>query len=166
MAKLIIIRGNSASGKTSTAKLLQDKLGEGTILVSQDMLRREMLRVKDKVGNVSTELLRTMIVFGMTHCKYVIVEGILTKSKHGDMLIEMINKYQNDAYVYYFDIPFEETLKRHQYKKNVDFGETEMRQWFLDKDLLGIDNEYVITEEFNQNQILELIKRQVMEVEQ
>ncbi|WP_414050846.1 kinase [Macrococcus animalis] len=166
MAKLIIIRGNSASGKTSTAKLLQDKLGEGTILVSQDLLRREMLREKDKVGNLSTELLRTMIVFGMTHCKYVIVEGILTNRKHGDMLIEMIKQYHNDTYAYYFDIPFEETLRRHQYKKNVDFGEVEMRRWFIDKDFLGTENEYVITEAFSQNQILELIKRQVMEVEQ
>lgn len=161
MAKLIILRGNSASGKTSTAKILQDKLGEGTILLSQDMLRREMLRVKDKVGNISTELLRTMIEFGMNHCNYVVVEGILTKGKHGDMLIEMINKYQDDTYVYYFDIPFEETLRRHQFKKDVDFGEEEMRQWFLDKDFLGVDGEQVITEELTQCEIIEMIIKTV-----
>lgn len=37
MAKLVILRGNSGSGKTSTAKLLQEALGEGTMLISQDL---------------------------------------------------------------------------------------------------------------------------------
>lgn len=162
MAKLMILRGNSGSGKTSTAKLMQEALGEGTILISQDLLRREMLHVKDKVGNVSTELLRTMIEFGMEHCKYVVVEGILTRRKHGDMLIEMVNKYNDTSYVYYFDIPFEETLRRHQYKQNVEFGEDEMRQWFLDKDYLEVEGEYIITEELSQKEIIEMIKGQMM----
>ncbi|WP_414047576.1 kinase [Macrococcus equi] len=161
MAKLIILRGNSASGKTTTAKLLQEALGEGTIFISQDMLRRKMLRVKDKVGNVSTELIRTMIEFGMKHCKYVIVEGILTRRKHGNMLIELIQQFRDDVYVYYFDIPLEETLRRHQYKKGVDFGEIEMRQWFLDKDFLGVEEEYVITKDLSQSEIVELIRIQV-----
>ena len=34
---LIILRGNSGCGKTSTAHLLQRQLGYGTMLVSQDV---------------------------------------------------------------------------------------------------------------------------------
>ena len=48
---LIILRGNSGCGKTSTARLLQCHLGYDTMLVSQDMVRREILRVKDGDSN-------------------------------------------------------------------------------------------------------------------
>ena len=47
MAKLIILRGNSGSGKTTIAKKLQKNFGHGTLLISQDVVRREMLYVKD-----------------------------------------------------------------------------------------------------------------------
>lgn len=47
VATLIIIRGNSASGKSTIAKQLQAELGEDTLLLSQDYLRREMLGTKD-----------------------------------------------------------------------------------------------------------------------
>ncbi|MBM3210138.1 hypothetical protein FJZ39_02255 [Candidatus Saccharibacteria bacterium] len=52
-AKLIIIRGNSGSGKSTIAKRLQHKLDYGTMLVSQDVVRREILRCKDTPGNPS-----------------------------------------------------------------------------------------------------------------
>ena len=36
MGKLIILRGNSGSGKTTVAKELQKKFGYNTMLISQD----------------------------------------------------------------------------------------------------------------------------------
>ena len=50
-SRLIILRGNSGCGKTTTAKLLQKEYGYGTMLVSQDVVRREMLHVKDEASN-------------------------------------------------------------------------------------------------------------------
>ena len=47
MKKLIILRGNSGSGKTTIAKELQKRFGRNTMLISQDMVRRDMLWVKD-----------------------------------------------------------------------------------------------------------------------
>ena len=41
MVKLIILRGNSGSGKTTIAKELQRKFGENTMLISQDVIRSE-----------------------------------------------------------------------------------------------------------------------------
>ncbi|WP_377890538.1 hypothetical protein [Alkalihalobacillus sp. R86527] len=35
ISKLIILRGNSASGKSTIAKALQNHYGDGTLLVSQ-----------------------------------------------------------------------------------------------------------------------------------
>ena len=54
---LIILRGNSGCGKPSTARLLQRQLGYGTMLVSQDVVRREILRVKDSESNPAIQLI-------------------------------------------------------------------------------------------------------------
>ncbi|WP_313075894.1 AAA family ATPase [Lacrimispora sp.] len=48
--RLIILRGNSGSGKSTTAKALQRKFGRGTLVISQDVIRRDMLWVKDVTG--------------------------------------------------------------------------------------------------------------------
>lgn len=45
MQKLIILRGNSGSGKTTVARLLQGKFGPNTMLISSDTVRMEMLHV-------------------------------------------------------------------------------------------------------------------------
>ena len=45
MPKLVIIRGNSGSGKTSVAKALQQKFGSNTMLLSHDMIRMNILHV-------------------------------------------------------------------------------------------------------------------------
>lgn len=43
MRKLIMIRGNSGSGKSSLAKALQRQFGRNTLMIPQDIVRREML---------------------------------------------------------------------------------------------------------------------------
>lgn len=58
---LIILRGNSGYGKTTTALALQRTLGEATLLVSQDVVRRDMLKVHDRDGNLSIELIRRLL---------------------------------------------------------------------------------------------------------
>ncbi|MGI2828254.1 AAA family ATPase, partial [Bacillus cytotoxicus] len=59
---LIIIRGNSGSGKSTVARQLQLLL-ENTLLVPQDVVRRDMLRVKDNVGNLSVELIKQIALY-------------------------------------------------------------------------------------------------------
>ena len=42
-----MLRGNSGSGKTTVAKALQELFGRGTMVLSQDMIRREVLKESD-----------------------------------------------------------------------------------------------------------------------
>ncbi|EKU44729.1 hypothetical protein C518_0335 [Lysinibacillus fusiformis ZB2] len=77
---LIIIRGNSDSGKTTIAKKLQDYVGHRTLLIAQDVVRRDMLKVHDREGNLSIELIRQIAEDGKGRCEVVIVEGIVYQS--------------------------------------------------------------------------------------
>jgi len=77
--KLIILRGNSCSGKSTIAKKLQIKLGYGTMLIPQDIIRRQIIRVKDSIGNPSIELIYRTALYGKEIGYDVILEGILTK---------------------------------------------------------------------------------------
>ena len=63
-SKIIILRGNSGSGKTTVAKELQKKLGRGTLLISQDVIRREMLWVKDGSDTKAVSLLIDLVKYG------------------------------------------------------------------------------------------------------
>ncbi len=105
-SKLIIIRGNSRSGKTTIAKSLQNQLGHGTLLVPQDVVRREMLKVHDREGNLSIDLIRQIAEYGKDKCEFVIVEGILYKSRYGEMLNNLIQFYNHKSYAYYYDLSF------------------------------------------------------------
>ena len=123
-SKLIIIRGNSGSGKTTIAKRLQNHFGEGTLLVSQDTVRREMLKVHDRKGNLSHDLIRQIAEYGKDRCEYVIVEGILSKQNYGEMMHNLIEFYNGKAYTYYFDLSFEKTVERHNSRsKAKEFGD-------------------------------------------
>lgn len=50
-SSLIIIRGNSASGKTALAEACREQLGSTqTLLLSQDVIRRQILHTHDHNG--------------------------------------------------------------------------------------------------------------------
>lgn len=74
VAKLIILRGNSGSGKTTTGKALQRKFGHGTMLISQDVVRREMLFVKDGPDTEASQLLKELTLYGKEHCNIIILK--------------------------------------------------------------------------------------------
>ena len=159
---LIIIRGNSGSGKTTTAKRLQQHLGRGTLIVSQDVVRRDMLKVQDRDGNLSMDLIRQITEYGRGKCEYVIVEGIFSEQRYGDMLRELIQFYNGKAHTYYYDLSFQETVRRHNSRsKKTEFGEESLRDWWNAEDYLRVDGEVQLTDEMTQDEIVEMILEQI-----
>ncbi|MER7922483.1 hypothetical protein ABTY96_05000 [Streptomyces sp. NPDC096057] len=55
--RLIVLRGNSASGKSAVATGLRERYGRGIALVRQDVLRREVLRERDLPGGANIGLI-------------------------------------------------------------------------------------------------------------
>lgn len=83
-SKLIILRGNSGSGKSSTAKLIQRKFGRGTLVIAQDTVRREMLWVKDEAGTKAVSLLIDLARYGKQNCEKITSE--LSLEETADMI--------------------------------------------------------------------------------
>ena len=161
-SKIIILRGNSGSGKTTVAKELQKKLGQGTLLISQDVIRREMLWVNDGLGTKASSLLSNLIMYGRDNCDFVILEGILNTKWYGELFEGIRNEYTS-IYAYYFDLPFDETLTRHQSRpQSSEFGEAEMKRWWNEKDYIDIIQEKTLTKEQSLNSTVTMIYNDVM----
>jgi len=115
--KIIVLRGNIASGKSTVAKNLRSKLGvENALIVSQDILSREILPYKD--GEISVPYMKVIIEeiiksANEINYPYLILEGIWLKRRYGDFFEELVKKYKdNNFFFYYFDISLDETLNR------------------------------------------------------
>lgn len=163
-SKIIILRGNSGSGKTTAAKALQRKFGRATLLISQDQIRREMLWVKDGPDTKALPFLMELIRYGRENCEVVILEGILYADWYRELFEQIKIEYDRRIYAYYYDIPFEETLDRHKTKPNCcDFGAEEMKQWWKEKDYIGIIPEKIVAKDFGLEDTVDLIYHDVMQ---
>ena len=155
MNKLIILRGNSGSGKTTVAGELQKRFGNNTLLISQDTVRRCMLRTGDGKDTPALPLLKTLLQYGKAHCGVVILEGILIADWYRPLFETAKELFGSEIYAYYFDIPFEETVKRHQTRPECrEFDEKAMRDWWKEKDYSDVLNEVSITADQDKESIV------------
>ena len=111
MPKLIILRGNSGSGKTTVAKALQEKFGPNTMLLSHDMVRMQILHVWSREGvEKSLPLMIQLLRYGRRHSEATILEGILPTADYLPLFEAAVEEYGPHIFAYYYDLPFEETL--------------------------------------------------------
>lgn len=163
ISTLVILRGNSGSGKTTLAHKLQQQLGRGTLVISQDVIRRTMLYASDSPDTPALPLLIDLIRYGRAHCPYVILEGILV-SEWYQPLFEACRQAFDRIHAYYYDIPFAETLRRHATKPNhADFGEADMRRWWKEKDLIGCIPEMMLTADLSHEDAMKMILTDIAE---
>ena len=68
----------------------------------------------------------------------VVVEGILHPDRYAEMLLQLVRDHRGSTRAYFWDLPFEETLRRHETKdKASEFGEAEMREWWYGAARIG-----------------------------
>lgn len=60
------------------------------------------------------------------------------------------------------NVSIDETLRRHESKPNAhEFGEPEMRRWYTEKDVLGLDEERLIPEKSSLTATVRRIKSEI-----
>ncbi|MGX9889412.1 AAA family ATPase [Streptomyces sp. NPDC002276] len=135
--RLIVLRGNSASGKSTVATALRERYGRGIALVRQDVLRREVLRERDVPGGANIGLIDLTVRHALAHGFHTVLEGILYGAHYGEMLAGLLADHPGRAHCYYLDVPFEETLARHATKPIADeVSERQLREWYRPLDVL------------------------------
>jgi predicted kinase len=143
--RLVCVRGNSASGKSTVASEIRHRFGRGLALVGQDNLRRIVLRERDRPGAVNVGLIDLTARYALDAGYHVVLEGILYVAHYGDMLQQLIADHRGRTHCYYLDVPFSKTLARHATKPiAVDVSESQLREWYRPLDLLPGGVETVI----------------------
>ncbi|MEU6323697.1 kinase [Streptomyces sp. NPDC047009] len=143
--RLIVLRGNSASGKSSVAAGIREKFGRGLALVGQDNLRRIVLRERDRPGAANIGLIDLTARYALDTGYHVIVEGILYADHYGEMLAQLRADHCGATHGYYLDVPFAETLARHATKPIAnEVAEPQLRDWYRPLDLLPGGSETII----------------------
>ncbi|MFD6097145.1 AAA family ATPase [Nocardiopsis flavescens] len=136
--RLVVLRGNSGSGKSTVAATVRAAYGRrGMAVVGQDVVRRDILRERDRPGAVNIGLIDLMVRHILGRGAHVVLEGIFYADHYGPMLTALIDDHPGRAHAYYFDLPFEVTLARHATKPLArELGEAELRRWWRPRDLL------------------------------
>ncbi|MFJ8828062.1 kinase [Streptomyces sp. NPDC102467] len=146
--RLIVIRGNSASGKSSVAAGLREKFGRNLAIVGQDNLRRIVLRERDRPGGVNIGLIDLTARYALDNGFNVVIEGILYADRYGTMLQDLVRAHRGVSRCYYLDVPYTETVLRHETKADAEYLQHvtsgHLRDWYREKDLLSDAMETVI----------------------
>jgi predicted kinase len=149
MPTLVVIRGNSGSGKTTVAREVRRRFGRGCALVEQDYLRRVVLREHDntEMGPRAPEFIAGVVESALALGYHVVLEGILHRVRNGAALGRLIDGHRGPSFVFYLDVSLPETLRRHEERAaSVGFTADDMRAWYEPGDLLGRPGEQIIPE--------------------
>jgi chloramphenicol 3-O-phosphotransferase len=145
VTRLIVLRGNSGSGKSSVAAGVRACYGRGIAIVSQDYLRRHVLHERDVPGAANIGLISTVARYALGQGFHVIMDGIFDSRRYAAMLDALRRDHRGPSHWYYLDVPFEETMRRHATRPQAtEFGRAEMRSWYRPLDLLPGGYEQVI----------------------
>ena len=150
---LVILRGNSASGKSTIARRVQRSLPRGRVaVIGQDQVRREMLRAHDAPDPEAADLLAVIVRHCLGLGRITILEGILPAEYYGAMFERLLAEHEGPNLVYYLDVSLEETLRRHAGKPlAVSVGPVEVASWYRSRDLLGATEEQALGEELDED---------------
>jgi predicted kinase len=156
--RLIVLRGNSGSGKTTVAHALRAAYGRGLAWMSQDLMRRIILKEKDVPGGVNIGLIDQVTRYCLDHGQHAVLDGILYADHYEQMLTGLNRDHAGGSHFYYFDVSLDETLRRHATRPQAtEFGPDDMCGWYRPRDLLSSIQERIVPEASTLQQTVALI---------
>jgi D-alanyl-D-alanine dipeptidase len=146
--RLVVIRGNSASGKSSVAQGLRDHYGRGIAIVGQDVIRRNVLREHDTARGANIALLGRIAREARNAGFHVVLEGILYADRYSHLITSLVRGHRGVSCSYYLDVPLESTFVRHASKADAAYlaqvTDSHLASWYRELDLLPGGLETVI----------------------
>jgi predicted kinase len=143
--RLIVIRGNSGSGKSSVAEGIRAAYGHGVAWIEQDYVRRIIFDELAQPDGANIAMIAQIAKHALDRGYHAVVEGLMPTVRYGGMLTELARAYAGSAYFYYLDIPFEETVRRHGMRDKASaFTAADMAEWYRPRDLLEQPPETII----------------------
>lgn len=161
--KLIVLRGQSGSGKSSVAKKLQKMSKKPLFIVEQDYYKNELISPNIDIESSTRKSLQMKMIASNTlellgqgyDC---IVEGNFSNSVYQTMFEELFKQHPSNNFMYYYNISFEESLHRHKTRdKKHEFGSDEMKEWYFETPSYGHSFEKIIPEEYSLDQTVDMI---------
>lgn len=131
----MVLRGPSGSGKSTTARVLLEKSTHKIAYIEQDHYRfifRPAGGGSKPNSDTIHRMIRNDVLITLNDGYDVILEGILSVEQYSKVLDDIIANHSGESYIYYFDISFEETVRRHTMRKTKDmlFTENDMKEWY------------------------------------
>ncbi|SDS09297.1 AAA domain-containing protein [Paraoerskovia marina] len=153
---LIVIRGDSGSGKSTVADGVQSRLLRGQCaLISQDVVRREILRERDSLEGFTAPLIARMAEACLQAGKVVILEGVLNSTRYEDTLERLATTPGVASYFYAFDLSREEVLARHSLRaKSAQITREVVAGWYRGWQPLSFTDEVRISKDWSAEAII------------
>jgi len=126
--------------------------------VSQDLIRRIILKEKDQPGAVNIGLIDQVARYSLDHGYHVVLDGTFYADQYEPMLAALNRDHRGVSRFYYLDVSMEETVRRHATRPQAaEFGLADMRQWHRPGDLLSVIREHVIPQTSSLQETISLI---------
>lgn len=159
MTKLIILRGPSASGKSTVAKALMERTKRLTVLVDLDYYRFCFVNPDDPENGLGIEyrLSAASVLTSLQNGFDVIFDGNFTYDSDDTFLAQLLD-HPGENYIFYLESSLEETLKRHETKMDPRINTDKMKEVYRYASPTGHNDEVVIPESSSLEQTVEKIR--------
>lgn len=146
---LIVLRGNSGAGKSTTARLVRAGLREGLVdvhrgyyrnnvaLIEQDYVRRILLGEHDHPDGINIRLIDQAARIALDGGFDVIIEGMLFADRYAEMLTALTRDHRGVTHHWYFDASLTVTQQRHLHRaESAQVPVSKLAEWYREDDLL------------------------------
>lgn len=147
--RLVVLRGNSGSGKSTVAQLVRAQLRPGQVdpdrgyyrnnvaLIEQDYIRRTMVGEHDRSNGVNIDVIDLTSRAALNAGFDVVIEGMLFAERYADMLAALTRDHHGITRHWYFAATLDVTLDRHQGRPlGATVPAADLREWYRADDLL------------------------------
>ncbi len=163
---LVVIRGPSGAGKSTVAERVFKSAVSRTVLIQQDYYRF-IFNPSGAGSKQNSAVIHRMIeqncVSALEAGYDVILEGILSSKSYEDVLERIISGHGGQCCIFYFDVSFMETARRHSTRASAaDFTVADMRRWYDSSSRLNHPLELIIDQSLSETEAVQFIQNSLL----